>query len=70
MSTTLTHDGLVIAHPGWLAGVLRRFAAAGTTTATGETAQQLLDRAAAYESTQPGFAADLRAAAQRMVDAA
>ena len=28
--------------------------------------EALLERAAAYESTQPGYAADLRAAAQRV----
>lgn len=35
-----------------------------------ESAIELLRRADVYASTQPGYAADLRAAAQRMIDQA
>jgi hypothetical protein len=45
---------------GRLTGPL--FAAAPATNAT---ADELFDRAAAYEATQPGYAEDLRAAARR-----
>ena len=70
MSTTLAHGGPAAVQPAWLAAVLRRFASIGSAAAAStETAQQLLDRADAYESTQPGYAADLRSAAQRMLDA-
>jgi hypothetical protein len=33
-----------------------------------ESAAELLRRAEVYASTQPGYAADLRAAAQRVID--
>jgi len=33
-----------------------------------ESAAELLRRADVYAATQPGYAADLRAAAQRMID--
>jgi hypothetical protein len=45
------------------------FSASGSSKAPHqESATELLRRADAYALTQPGFAADLRAAAQRMTD--
>jgi hypothetical protein len=44
-----------------LAGQLR--AILGSVPSTEAAADELFDRAAAYEATQPGYAADLRAAA-------
>lgn len=44
-------------------GLLPQRAGAGVPA----SAADLLARADAYESTQPGYAADLRAAAQRMI---
>ena len=59
---------------GWLEALRRAIAAA--TGAVGpqrqtlpEGAAELLARANAYEATQPSFAADLRACAQRVIDA-
>jgi hypothetical protein len=48
-------------------GGLDRLAGAlfGSVPANKATADELFDRAAAYEATQPGYAADLRAAAQQ-----
>jgi hypothetical protein len=43
-------------------------APAATVDSRPETVAELLRRADAYAPTQPGFAADLRAAAQRMTD--
>jgi hypothetical protein len=56
---------------GWL-DAARRAIAPWRRRATQQTlpegAAELLARAAAYETTQPSFAADLRAGAQRMID--
>jgi hypothetical protein len=37
----------------------------GSVPSNSATADELFDRAAAYEATQPGYAADLRAAAHQ-----
>ena len=57
---------------GWLEAARRAFAPwrrRATQQTLPEGAALLLARADAYEATQPSFAADLRAGAQRMIDA-
>ena len=57
---------------GWLAAAQRALAPwrhRTTQHATAESAAVLLARADLYEATQPSFAADLRAGAQRTIDA-
>lgn len=49
-----------------LAGWLQRPSTLATEHHTSDSAAMLYARAARYESTQPGFAADLRAAAEAM----
>jgi hypothetical protein len=49
----------------WIAW-LRSRAAADTRRHTNDSAAMLYARAAKYEATQPGFASDLRAAAEAM----
>ena len=50
--------------------IWRRAAPQQPTRHTRDTAASLYERAARYERTQPGFAADLRAAAEAMDGAA
>jgi len=62
MITTANSHARPRSVPGWLAQCLH--ALRGQPHAARSTAD-LLERAAGYEGTQPGFAADLRAAARR-----
>jgi len=58
--------------PGWFESARRAFAPwrrRASQQTLPEGAALLLARAALYEATQPSFAADLRAGAQRMIDA-
>jgi hypothetical protein len=57
----------------WLETLIRALARSrrinAARTALPEGAAALLARADAYEATQPGFAADLRASAHRLIEA-
>lgn len=58
--------------PAWWATARRLFGAAAPAEADAarlEDVATLLERAAQYAPTQPGYAADLRAAARRLLDA-
>jgi hypothetical protein len=73
MSTTLNHPSLT-RRAAQTGPILQRLTAwfqrssslASASHHTSDTAAALYARAAAYESSQPGFAADLRAAAEAM----
>jgi hypothetical protein len=70
MSTALSNPvpGAALSS-GWFSLLRAAFGPRSNTPTATESAQQLLDRADVYASTQPGYAADLRAAAQRMTGA-
>jgi capsular polysaccharide biosynthesis protein len=60
--------------PSWVANALRAITPGSWQRSAKQPAvpvgaAMLLARADAYEPTQPGFAADLRATAQRIIDA-
>jgi hypothetical protein len=62
-TTTLPNNDLARWTALWRA-LWARHAASAATQRTRDTAASLYVRAACYERTQPGFAADLRAAAE------
>lgn len=72
INTTLTYPSLTRRAPQTgpllqrLTAWFQRGSSLARTHHTRDTATALYQRAAHYESTQPGFAADLRAAAEAM----
>lgn len=66
MNTATLHRPTATRWPAWWRAVTTALAASAAARLADDTATSLYARAAQYEDNQPGFAADLRAAAEAL----
>ncbi len=69
-TASLSHPFAVPTSASWIAAIRVAFGTPAATPPSHLDAQALIDLADSYESTQPSYAADLRAAAMRSQPAA